>query len=183
MVRTFENVSRFIAGTLGEPGSRSFWIQVRSGNSLVSLAAEKSQVSVLGERFQEMLREIRLAHPDIERPGLIEDRDGLETPVIGEFRVGAIAIFFDEFTEKVQVDLREVNLREVDVDEDELFEIDSASLDGVEVVRVYLTLAQVRSFAARAESLVKAGRTPCPFCAMPIDPLGHICARANGYRR
>ena len=180
MFRTFENLSRFIAGTLGEPGSRSFWIQMRSGNDVVSIAAEKSQVSLLGERFEEMLREVRLAHPDIERPGLIEDREGLETPVIGEFRVGAIAIFFDEFTEKVQVDLREVN---IDVDEEELFEIDSASLDNVNIVRIYLTLAQVKSFAVRAQALVKAGRLPCPFCAFPIDPSGHICARANGYRR
>lgn len=180
MMRTFENVSRFIVGTIGEPGSRSFWIQVRSGNDLISVAVEKGQISVLGERFEEMLREIRLAHPEIERPGLIEDREGLEMPVIGQFRVGAIAIFFDEFTEKVQVDLREVN---VDVDEDEIFEIDSASLDNVAVLRVYLTLAQVKSFAVRAQSLVKAGRLPCPFCALPIDPTGHICARANGYRR
>ena len=129
MLRTFENVSRFTVGTLGEPGSRSFWIQVRSGNVLVSVAAEKSQVSLLAERFQEMLREIRLAHADIERPGLIEDREPLETPVIGEFRIGAIAIFFDQFTEKVQVDLREVN---IDVDEEEIFEIDSPSLDNIQ---------------------------------------------------
>lgn len=180
MMRTFESVSRFVVGTLGEPGSRSFWIQVRSGDELVSLAAEKSQVSLLGERFEEMLREIRLAHPEIERPGLIEDREGLETPVIGDFRVGAIAIFFDEFLEKVQVDFREVN---VEVDEDELFEIDSASLENIEVLRVYLSLAQVKSFAVRAGALVKAGRLPCPFCTLPIDPSGHICARANGYRR
>jgi uncharacterized repeat protein (TIGR03847 family) len=180
MLRTFENVSRFTVGTLGEPGSRSFWIQVRTGNVLISVAAEKNQVSVLGERFMEMLKEIRIAHPNIERPEIIEDREPLETPVIGEFRIGAIAIFFDEFTEKVQVDLREVN---IDVDEEDLFEIDSPSLDGVQVVRVFLTLQQVKTFAKRAEALVRAGRPPCPFCALPIDPLGHICARANGYRR
>jgi uncharacterized repeat protein (TIGR03847 family) len=180
MLRTFENVSRFIVGTIGEPGSRSFWIQVRSGNVLVSVACEKSQVSVLGERFQEMLKEIRNAHPLIPRPSIVEDRQPLETPIIGEFRIGAIAIFFDEFTEKVQVDLREVN---VDVNDEDIFEIDSPSLDNIQVVRVYLSLEQVRSFAVRAESLVKAGRAPCPFCGNPIDPLGHICARANGYRR
>jgi uncharacterized repeat protein (TIGR03847 family) len=180
MLRTFENVSRFTVGTLGEPGSRSFWIQVRSGNVLVSVAAEKSQVSVLGERFQEMLKEIRIAHPNIERPEIAEDREPLETPVIGEFRIGAIAIFFDELSENVQVDLREVN---IDVDEEELFEIDSPSLDDIQVVRVFLSLEQVRTFARRADALVRAGRPPCPFCALPIDPLGHICARANGYRR
>lgn len=180
MLRTFENASRFIVGTLGEPGSRSFWIQVRSGNVLVSVAVEKGQVAILGERFEEILKEIRLAHPTIPRPSIIEDRQPLETPIIGEFRVGAIAIFFDEFTEKVQVDLREVN---IDIEDEELFEIDSPSLDNIQVVRVFLSLEQVRSFSIRAAALVKAGRAPCPFCGNPIDPLGHICARANGYRR
>lgn len=180
MLRTFENISRFTVGTIGEPGSRSFWIQLRDGDVLVSVAAEKTQIFALGERFQEMLKEIRLAHPEIDRPHLIEDREPLETPIVGEFRIGAIAIFFDEFTEKIQVDLREVNN---EVDEEDLFDIDSPSLDGVQVLRAFLSLSQARSFAVKAEALVKAGRPPCPFCAMPIDPFGHICARANGYRR
>lgn len=180
MLRTFENVTRFTAGTLGEPGSRSFWIQLRSGNVLVSVAAEKVQVAALGERFNEMLKEIRIAHPTIPRPSALDDLEPLETPVIGEFRIGAIAIFFDEFTEKVQVDLREVN---IDVDEEDIFEIDSPALDQIQVVRAFLSLEQIGSFIKKAESLVKAGRLPCPFCGNPIDPLGHICARANGYRR
>lgn len=179
-MRVFENVSRFTAGTQGEPGSRSFWIQIRSGDSLISAAAEKSQVAALGERFEEMLREIRLAHPVIPRPTGITDKEPLEIPVIGEFRIGAIAIFFDEFTEKVQVDLREVNMEN---DDDDFFEIESPSSDEIEMVRLHLTLDQVKTFSVRAQSLVKAGRLPCPFCANPIDPRGHICPRANGYRR
>ena len=180
MLRTFENVSRFAVGTSGEPGSRTFWIQVRSGNVLISMAAEKGQVAALAVRFTEMLKEVRLAHPAIPRPAFIEDREPLETPIIGEFRIGAIAIFFDEFTEKVQIDLREVNL---DVEEEEFFEFDSPLLDNVQIVRSYLNLEQLRGFISRAEKIVNAGRTPCPFCGFPIDPLGHVCARANGYRR
>lgn len=179
-MRTFESVTRFTAGTIGEPGSRSFWIQIRSGDLLISAAAEKSQVEALGERFEEMLREIRLAHPAIPRPTAVDDNDPLETPVIGEFRIGAIAIFFDEFTEKVQVDLREVNMDSADED---FFEIESPSLDEMQMVRLFITLDQVKAFIARAHSLVRAGRLPCPFCANPIDPRGHICPRANGYRR
>ena len=30
---------------------------------------------------------------------------------------------------------------------------------------------------------VAAGRPPCPFCGDPLDPSGHVCPRANGYRR
>jgi hypothetical protein len=31
--------------------------------------------------------------------------------------------------------------------------------------------------------VVSAGRPACPFCSQPLDPSGHICPRANGYRR
>jgi hypothetical protein len=30
---------------------------------------------------------------------------------------------------------------------------------------------------------VSAGREPCPFCGSPLDPTGHVCPRANGFRR
>ena len=40
-----------------------------------------------------------------------------------------------------------------------------------------------RAFARRCTRLVQAGRPPCPFCGGPLDPTGHICPRANGYRR
>ncbi len=183
MMRTFENISRFTVGTLGEPGNRSFWIQLRSGNVLVSLAVEKSQVALLGERMSEMLKEIRLAHPTIPRPTLTDDLHQLETPVIGEFRVGTIALFFDEEKESVLVDLREVGSNFSDSSEPDLFEIDSPALDEIQVVRAFLTLDQVLNFVQRSANLVKAGRPPCPFCGNPVDPLGHICARANGYRR
>ena len=30
---------------------------------------------------------------------------------------------------------------------------------------------------------IEGGRPSCPFCGQPLDPAGHICPRANGYRR
>jgi len=50
-------------------------------------------------------------------------------------------------------------------------------------VRVVLTPAEARAFARRSLALVAAGRAPCPFCGEPLDPEGHICPRANGYKR
>lgn len=183
MMRTFDEISRFTVGTIGEPGNRSFWLQLRSGNVVVSMAVEKSQVALLGERMSEMLKEIRLAHPEIARPKLVEDSQPLEAPIIGEFRIGAIALFFDESRERVLLDLREVANNFDSADEIDLFEIDSPALDEIQVVRALLSLDQVLAFADRAANLVRAGRPPCPFCGNPVDPLGHICARANGYRR
>ena len=48
---------------------------------------------------------------------------------------------------------------------------------------VKITASYARDFVARAQALVAAGRPPCPFCLQPLDPSGHICPRANGYRR
>jgi uncharacterized repeat protein (TIGR03847 family) len=48
---------------------------------------------------------------------------------------------------------------------------------------VKITPSYARDFVARAQVLVAAGRPPCPFCLQPLDPAGHICPRANGYRR
>ena len=48
---------------------------------------------------------------------------------------------------------------------------------------VKITASYAREFVTRAQALVAAGRPPCPFCLQPIEPTGHICPRANGYRR
>ena len=50
-------------------------------------------------------------------------------------------------------------------------------------VRVVLSPARARAFARRAQSIVAAGRPPCPFCGGPLETDGHICPRANGYKR
>lgn len=54
---------------------------------------------------------------------------------------------------------------------------------GDTVMRVILSPAQARAFAARCARAVEGGRPSCPFCGLPLDPGGHICPRANGYRR
>jgi uncharacterized repeat protein (TIGR03847 family) len=177
MVRTFTEVERFTVGTVGMPGDRTFYLQMRSGNTTLSTSLEKSQVAALSERLNFMLKEIRLAHPLIPRPELVRDSLPLEMPVLDEFRVGSMAIFFEESTGKIQVDVRELN-----IDDDEL-EDDAPILEDIQIIRIFITPTQAKIFHDRAELVIAAGRQPCPFCSFPIDPQGHICARANGYRR
>lgn len=177
MLRTFNDISRFTVGTVGLPGERTFYLQFKSGNVVISASLEKSQVAALSERLNYMLREIRLVHPLAPRPQLMRDSLPLDMPVMDEFRIGSIAIFFDEESEMIQVDLREMNLREDEIDED------LPALDDVEVIRLFITASQAKTFHDRAELVIAAGRQPCPFCGFPIDPQGHLCARANGYRR
>lgn len=180
MLREFNNLSRFTVGTIGMPGERTFFIQFRSGNEVISTSLEKSQVAALSERLKFMLSEIRTIHPLSAKPVLIRDSLPLENPVLDEFRVGSIAIFYDESAERIQVDLRELNFDgEIDEGEDE----DLPILGNLQLLRLFITPSQALIFHDRAELVIAAGRQPCPFCGFPIDPQGHLCARANGYRR
>ena len=182
MLRTFRDVSRFTCGTVGLPGERTFYLQIRTGNVMISASLEKSQVSALGERLQFMLKEIRMVRPLSPRPNLIRDLQPLDIPVLDEFRIGSIAIFYDEDSDLIQIDLRQVDLGEFDLTDEDVDE-DSPLLDEIQIVRIYISQDQACAFYDRAELVVAAGRQPCPFCGMPIDPQGHLCARANGYRR
>ncbi len=180
MLREFEDVSRFTVGTIGMPGERTFYIQFRSGNETFSTSLEKSQVAALSERLDYMLAEIRSIHPLAPRPVLVRDSLPLDNPVLDEFRVGSIAIFYDEAREKIQVDLRELNFNgEIDEEEDGNLPI----LGDLQLFRLFITSSQALIFHDRAQLVIAAGRQPCPFCGFPIDPQGHLCARANGYRR
>jgi uncharacterized repeat protein (TIGR03847 family) len=176
MIRIYKDVSRFTVGTVGMPGERTFFIQIRKGMEVISASIEKTQVAAMSERIHYMLKEIRLAHPLTQRPILVRDSLPLDTPVMEEFRIGSIAIFYDDDSELIQIDLRELNLNSVEDEEDETSE-------DVNILRIFITATQALIFSDRADLVVAAGRQPCPFCGLPIDPQGHLCARANGYKR
>jgi uncharacterized repeat protein (TIGR03847 family) len=51
MTYEFESVDRFICGTVGEPGEREFYLQLRAATALVSASLEKAQASTLAQRL------------------------------------------------------------------------------------------------------------------------------------
>ena len=177
----YDPPDRFVAGTVGEPGSRTFFLQARSGSRVTSVALEKAQVSVLAERVDELLDEVlrisggKAAVPAVA-PVDAEDDEPLDTPIEEEFRVGAMSLAWDPEAGRVVVECFAEGVP-VEEEEDEEEEVDGA------VLRVSISGAAARAFTKRAMAVVAAGRPPCPFCANPLDPGGHICPRANGYRR
>ena len=175
----FDPVERFVVGTVGVPGERTFFIQARTGSRLVSVALEKAQVAAIADRVLQILREIRLSEPLIIIDRVSNDDQPLETPIDEEFRVGVIGLAYLADRRLIEIDLQAI--AESDNAEDELLEIDTDS--DQEILRVMMTLGYAESFARRANAVVAAGRAPCPFCGGPIDPNGHLCPRANGYRR
>lgn len=179
----YDPPDRFIAGTVGQPGSRTFFLQAREGNRLTSVALEKRQVSVLAERVDELLDEVlqrsggTAAVPAIA-PADSDDNDPLDAPIEEEFRVGTMSLAWDPDTARVVIEcFAEGATTDLDEDADPETEPEGS------VLRVTISGAMARAFAKRALAVVAAGRPPCPFCGNPLDAEGHICARANGYRR
>ena len=185
-VYMFENPDRFVAGAVGQPGSRTFYLQAREGTRLITVSLEKVQVALLAERLTELLAEVRSRGADVpdEPPADEVDRAPLEEPLVETFRVGTMAIVWDGDDESVVVEAREITEGEAE-DEEEAQETEEAVAEETDedndLVRVHLEPRKALAFAARALEVVAAGRPPCPFCGQPLNPEGHICVRRNGY--
>jgi uncharacterized repeat protein (TIGR03847 family) len=182
-VYAFEPPERFVAGTVGPPGDRTFFLQARGGGRLVSVALEKVQVALLAEKLEELLSEAHRRF-GVEVPEVAvepSDNEPLDTPVDEEFRVGTLALAYDVDTATVVIEAIAAGETEaVEVDPEAEEEKDDEDLDRL---RVRLTPQAVRSFLERARRVVAAGRPPCPLCGQPLDPKGHLCPRHNGYHR
>lgn len=180
IIYEFNPVERFVAGTVGAPGERTFFIQARTGSRVVSVVVDKSQVIALGERTKIMLREIKKTDPTIVVKSSAIDDAPLEQPIFEEFRAGVIAMAWDAENSKIVYELRDMAGSDGDSEEEVVFDERGLSVD---LLRVHVSPIQAASFSKRCLSLASAGRMPCPFCEIPIDPSGHLCPRANGYRR
>ena len=177
-IHDFDPPERFVAGTVGQPGERTFFLQASGGGRTVSVALEKVQVQVLADRLGELLDTARRAGAPIGDETGPEDTAPLDVPVEEEFRVGALGLAWDGETQRVVVEA----LAQADGDSEEVEPLSDAE-DGPDALRVHLTAAGARAFVARAQRVVAAGRPPCPLCGLPLDPEGHICPRQNGHRR
>jgi uncharacterized repeat protein (TIGR03847 family) len=177
----YDDPERFVAGAVGEPGQRTFFLQASAGGRVTSVSLEKQQVAVLAERIDELLDEVvRRTGGQAPVPAMtpvgMADSAPLSTPVEEDFRVGTMSLTWDAEAERVVIECLEVG---EDVGEDGELEPSPSAM----VMRVSLNGAAAPAFAKRAVAVVEAGRPPCPFCGNPLDPEGHICPRANGHRR
>ena len=169
MRHIFTNPDRCVAGTIGEPGERAFFIQARSNARVISVALEKAQVQAIAHRIELIIAEVRKSNPLLSVATLPTDDAPLETPVDEEFQVGAISLAWNDLEQLISFELYELE----DDEQDE---------EG-QVLEINFSVGMALAFTQRSIALVNAGRLPCPFCGIPIDPRGHLCPRANGYRR
>ena len=185
LVHGYDPPERFVAGTVGEPGQRTFFLQARSGSRLTSVALEKQQVSVLAERVDALLDEVMKSEkatglvPAVA-PTAMDDSEPLDQPIEEDFRAGTMTLAWDSDSGRVVI---EVFKYDEDMDVAETVEEVEEEPVPEELLVVSLTPGAARAFCRRAQAVVAAGRPPCQFCGNPLDPSGHLCPRANGFRR
>jgi uncharacterized repeat protein (TIGR03847 family) len=207
----FDPPDRFVAGTIGQPGSRTFFLQAKRAGQVVSVILEKVQVAVLAERLGVLLDELE-ARGITGAADPTADDQPLEEPLNEAFRATTLTLGWDGDAERILVEARaededdddDADDDEADVDEEDEPVIDLSTVEGLagtpagellaafeaadddddegpDTLRVRLTADVARGFVNRAIEVVAAGRLPCPLCGQPLDPQGHICPRRNGH--
>ena len=167
----FDEVDAFTVGTVGKPGARTFFLQVRRGTTHVTVKCEKQQAAAIAQYLRRVLSD--LPEPtERPMPGAMELTDSFESA----FVLGPVGLGYNRESDTVLVQLDEVPL--VDED-DEPVDTDADDDDDLGHVRLLLTRSQAAAFCARADEIVAAGRATCRWCSRPIDPDGHACPRMN----
>jgi len=174
---TFDAPDRCVVGTVGGPGERAFYLQVRQGSSVFSVLFEKQQAQLLALRMSELLEEAE-QRGDISPavPSAPADNAALDMPLAEEFRVMRLSVSW------LRMDQRVVIEAGAEDDEPDADEADGAT-PSQSILKVHLTPSYAKEFVRRTLAVVAAGRRNCPLCEQPIHPSGHICPRANGYHR
>jgi uncharacterized repeat protein (TIGR03847 family) len=156
-------VHHLTVGTVGEPGHRTFYLQARQDDQLVTLKIEKQQVRALAEKLLQLVREsLPIAAP---APELVE-------PVLAEWPVGALRILDDRDGDQIILMVEEI----AEINEE------GEPVETGGLARFGATRTQIAALARRGMELVEAGRPLCPLCGFPLDSEGHACPRTNGNR-
>jgi uncharacterized repeat protein (TIGR03847 family) len=163
------NPERIAVGTVGPPGQRVFLLQAREDRRLLTLKLEKGHVAELSRRLLELLVDL----PGTSGEGI--DAATLEPPLEADFTVRSLALTWDEESRRFVLVAEEMVISE-DEGEDEDEEEPTGS-----IARIGASPEQLAALARVGETLVEAGRPPCPVCGLPLDPRGHVCPRSNGH--
>ncbi|WP_427006097.1 DUF3090 domain-containing protein [Pseudarthrobacter sp. H2] len=175
-VHEFAWPDRVVVGTIGLPGARTFYLQVRARTQIVSIALEKQQSALLAEKIEEILDQLITVEGNpfsvpTSTPIELVDNDQLEA-VQEQFRTGAMSLGWDPTTAQVVIEAYPIT----DVDADDNDEsLDEDGANEPEMLLVRMPVGTARAFAKRTREIVGAGRPTCSLCGYPIDADGHIC--------
>lgn len=150
---------QFVAGAIGQPGQRQFFIQVTASGATHWFPLEKQQVSNLGSQSLNLLTTGEI-EADLTSVMAIRADLSLQPPTSTSFTVGAIQIALLA---------------------SELIEVTLTSIEGDDSARFLVAPEQLQAMAEYALETVAQGRPICPRCQLPMDPDGHRCPSTNGH--
>lgn len=150
-------VDRFVVGAVGQPGSRTFFFQLASGDTVLTFKCEKLQVAALAEAVRKLLVDLPAGSESAVSGDLVP-------PILAEWTVGSIGIGYEPELDRVVVVLEEL--------------VAEGDDDGGRV-RFFLSRLQAEAFSGRSVDIIGGGRPTCPLCATPIDPDGFNCPCYN----
>jgi uncharacterized repeat protein (TIGR03847 family) len=171
-----EEVDKVTAGAVGEPGERTFFLQARAGERLVTITVEKEQVELLSSSILEILATVEKETGD----GPPEEQLELEAPIEPLWRAGRLSIGYSEE--------RDLMLLEVEESVPEPEDEEAAEAEGAadapdpDRLRVWATREQMLALSRHGAAVAARGRPRCRFCGNPLDPEGHTCPAMNGHR-
>ena len=174
MSQTLEPIDIITTGAVGAPGQRTFFIQARAGEQIVTVKCEKQQVAAIAQYTRRALSHLPMAEGQPPKSAM-----GLVHPVEPLFTLGAVSLEFDPNADRFALNLREISLdNDDDTDSDDDSDDDTERDDG-QSVRIVMTRAQAMAFCEHTARIVEAGRPACDYCGLPINPDGHFCPRMN----
>ena len=112
----FDDPDRFVAGTIGPPGQRVFFLQAVEGRRVTSVSLEKVQVALLADRVAAIVAELQargvtgvegIAAETV--PG--DDDRPLDEPLRDAFRAGTLTISWDGEESEVTIEARSADRR------------------------------------------------------------------------
>jgi uncharacterized repeat protein (TIGR03847 family) len=172
-------VDRITAGAVGEPGERTFFLQGRQSERLVTILVEKQQVELLSASLVEII-----ARSGMETgQGPPDEEMDLEEPVVPEWRAGRLSVGYDEERDLVLLEAEELVVAADDDDEEDEEEDEVVGADPEDPgrVRFWATREQALALARYGAAVAAAGRPRCPLCGNAMDPEGHVCPALNGH--
>ena len=169
-------VDRITADAVGEPGERTFYIQARAGQDLVTVIVEKQQVQLLAASVLELMEDAPTTETVPDEPAM-----ALEEPLDPRWRAGRLSIGFDQD--------RDLFLLEVEEFQPELEDLDVGDPGSIipeiepESIRIWASPAQMLALSRHGSAVAARGRPTCQFCGNPIDAEGHACPAMNGHSK
>jgi uncharacterized repeat protein (TIGR03847 family) len=166
-------VDRITADAVGEPGARTFYLQLREGEHLISVLVEKQQVQLLAASVLDLLADL-----DVETGTGPPDAElALEDPVDPRWRAGRLSIGYDQERDLFILEIEEFQPEVEDDDPRSLL------LDPPETLHVLASREQMLALSRHGATVAEAGRPLCEFCGNPMDPEGHACPAMNGHSK